>query len=575
MTAFCNAVRSPRVHHPIVMASIFALASLASTSVFAQERQVDQQKTTISGVVVNSVTHAPIGRALVSSGDNRYAMLTDSTGHFEFELTAVLGVPADSVVYLSARKPGFLNEGNQGINATPGQEVTLTLIPESLIVGRVTLTTGDAPTGLAINLFYRQTFEGLPRWMPRSVAQPNSSGEFRFADLPPGSYKLLTSEMLDRDPNSMVPSGPLYGYPPAYYLNAADFAAASTIELTAGQTVQADFALTHQPYYPVKIPVIGDVNGLGMMVNVSLQGHKGPGYSLGYNPLDHKIEGLLPNGNYMVTATTQLGQSVSGATNIKVAGAPIDGPAMNLIPSNSISFNVREEFTNHGETPGQAGSILGSTQIQIRNGFDRRHPSHGPALYLQPQIESADDFAERVNASLRPPLGPNDESKVLQGIPPGRYWLRLHSGRGYVAAATMGTTDVLHQPVVIGPGSTASVDVVMRDDYASIEGSVSGLQPATAGTDAWTPPAWISCAPLPDSSGGFQQLPIQSDGRFNFTLPPGSYRVLAFQHQHPDLPYRDPEAMRPFENKGQVIHLEANQKVSLQLQLISGDESGR
>jgi hypothetical protein len=134
---------------------------------------------------------------------------------------------------------------------------------------------------------------------------------------------------------------------------------------------------------------------------------------------------------------------------------------------------------------------------------------------------------------------------------------------------------VLHQPVVIGPGSTASVDVVMRDDYASIEGSVSGLQPATAGTDAWTPPAWISCAPLPDSSGGFQQLPIQSDGRFNFTLPPGSYRVLAFQHQHPDLPYRDPEAMRPFENKGQVIHLEANQKVSLQLQLISGDESGR
>ena len=38
----------------------------------------------IHGTVVNSVTHEPIGRALVYSPDNRFAAMTDSEGHFEF-----------------------------------------------------------------------------------------------------------------------------------------------------------------------------------------------------------------------------------------------------------------------------------------------------------------------------------------------------------------------------------------------------------------------------------------------------------------------------------------------------------
>ncbi len=560
------------------LATLFLMGSLSFVSAYgqssyAQSTEADQQKATISGVVINSVTHAPIGRALVMSGDQHYAMLTDSTGHFEFDLKSDPGM-SDQGVWLSARKPGFLNEGDLGTNAGPGQEVTIPLTPESLIVGRVTLSTGDAPTGLAVQLFFRQTMEGLPRWMPRGVAQPNSSGEFRFADLPPGSYKILTDEMLDRDPDSMIPGGPLYGYPPAYYSGASDFASASTIELTAGQTVQADLSLTHQPYYSIKIPVIGDVNGPGMMVNVSLQGHKGPGYSLGYNTGSRKIEGLLPNGNYVVTAIAQGEKSVSGAVTIKVAGAPVDGPAVNLIPNNSIAFNLKEELSDPRASDSAVGAIdLSRGQaIDLNRGVGPSYTPKGPRLHLQPSIESADDFGQGVNSSIRPPLGPNDESLVIEGIPPGRYWIRLRSGRGYIAAATMGTTDVLHQPVVIGPGSTASIDVVLRDDYATIDGSVSGVGPAPRTVGPWTPPAWISCVPLPDSPGEFQQVPIQSDGKFNFTLPPGGYRVLAFQHQQPNLPYRDPEAMRAFENKGQVIHVQGNQKLSLQLQLISGDE---
>ncbi len=55
-------------------------------------------------------------------------------------------------------------------------------------------------------------------------------------------------------------------------------------------------------------------------------------------------------------------------------------------------------------------------------------------------------------------------------------------------------------------------------------------------------------------------------------MVPGSYRVLAFKNQQPNLPYRDAEAMRAYETKGQVIHLAAGQKATLQLQTISSTE---
>ena len=85
--------------------------------------------------------------------------------------------------------------------------------------------------------------------------------------------------------------------------------------------------------------------------------------------------------------------------------------------------------------------------------------------------------------------------------------------------------------------------------------------------------AWVYCVPLPDSTGQFQQIWVSPDGKINSSqMTPGTYRVLAFANQQPNLPYRDPEAMRAYESKGQVVHLSAGQKTSVQLQLIPGIE---
>jgi hypothetical protein len=543
-----------------VLVTLLVLASIVGR--VSGQGQADDQRI-VRGTVINAVTHEAIGRALVYSPDNRFATLTDSEGHFEFRLPKVGTDPQRGSVsfgrrdgspdWLMARKPGFLDDQNHGtqIPASPGRELTISLLPEALIKGRIVLSGNDSAIGIDVQLVSRQVLEGIPHWQLASTVQTNSNGEFRFAELLPGTYKLVTRELLDNDPATTVPGGQLYGFPPIYYPGVADFAVGSTIQLAAGQTFQADLSLERQPYYPVRIPVAGADPSSGINVNVSVDGHPGPGYSLGYNAEKQRIEGLLPNGNYFVEALTSGPNAATGTVNIAVAGAPVERPSMVLTRNPSIPVNVAEEFTS---TNWQG---LGSAS----NGR-RTFRVHGPRLYLQVMVEPVDDFEQQGRATIRPPTGPGDESLVLENLSPGRYWLRLSSSRGYVAAATMGGVDLLHQPLVVMSGSSTPIEITMRDDGAELEGTLAGIKSA-----------FVYCIPLPDSPGQFQQLWAYPDGKFNSPMiAPGTYRVLAFNRQQPNLPYRDAEAMRAYDNKGQIIHMVAGQKQNLELQVIPGAE---
>jgi hypothetical protein len=553
---------------------IFAFALLLAAGcsftnlAFGQVQESENGHNSVHGTVINAVTQNPIGRALVYSSDNRFATLTDSEGHFEFEWP---GTSTGISFWMSARRPGFLDEPgeNSRVAASPGSDLTISLMPEGVIKGRVMLSTGDAAAGINLQLFSRQVRDGIARWVQGASTRADSNGEFRFAELLPGAYKLLTTELMDNDPVATPPGGQLFGFPPAYYPGATDFAGASTIQLATGQTIQADLAPVRQPYYPVRIPVTNaEMNG-GINVTVSPQGHHGPGYSLGYNPEKQRIEGLLPNGNYLVEASTFVQNGATGAVNLAVSGSPAEGPSMALTRNSSIIVNVKEEFTstdwNASGTTTNGGHTFATPKLR---------------LDLDVSVEATDDdFAQQRGGGLRQPAGPNDDSLVLEGLAPGRYWLRPRAMHGYVASATIGGVDLLHQPFVVGPGATLPIEITLRDDNAEIEGTVGGLGPmATMSEGAlysglFKPSAWIYCVPLPDSSGQFLTLSASGDGRIDYQMvAPGSYRLLAFKKQQLSLPYRDPEAMRVYDAKGQVVHLSPGEKATVQLQIVPSSE---
>lgn len=562
-------VLSKRLHYSLLLCWAIATCAQASAQ---SSTEPPRELQTVTGTVVNRITRQPISRALVFSGDNRLAILTDEEGHFSFsipkldqnqDVQIVNSAPGyymlGGTAIVSARKPGFLQDSD-GFQAPVNSALVIPLIPEAIIRGRVLTGTAEPASGMTVQLFKREVQEGSLHWIPSTATQTNSAGEYRFAELAPGEYKVMTQELLDTDPETSPPGSQVYGFPPACFPGVPDFVSGTTVTLSVGQRFRADIPLARQEYYRVAIPV-PNLDSPGLNINVMAQAHPGPGYSLGYNSGTRRIEGLLPNGTYTVQAFGFGPLPASGQVTFTIAGHEVSSPNMLLTQSSLIPINVHEEFTQEWNS--------GSSWSNGKHTFQL----HGPRAYLQVWLEPVDDFSQVGRPSSRPPVSRPDEPLVMENVPPGTYWVRYYTSRGYVQSITSAGTDLLQHPLVVISGSPAPIEVDMRDDTAQISGTVSGVKAAGSENQrSFVATAHIYYIPLPDSTGTFQESLVMADGSFLSTpLPPGSYRVLAFARPKRDLPYRDPVAMRAYENQGQVVTLVPGQAEHLQVQLSQGN----
>ena len=580
----------------VVLAALLAPAWFPSEGVLAQEPQA-KPADHVSGVVINSVTREPIARALVISEGELFATMTDSSGRFEIvfpeaapggQTPTTLSRPvapenfrriAPRPHMLTARKPGFLNsqsqQGQLGEQVVDGKEVEIALVPEALIVGHISLPTSEPPDPIEVELYQRQVRSGRAHWVSVGIRSTRSDGEFRFAELSAGSYRLLTHERRDDDPKFAAPEGQAYGYPPVYYPNASGFSSAGSIALTPGKLAHANLKLARQPYFPVIVPVTNLPPGNRFGLDVSVQGTGGPGYELGYDRQKQSIVGLLPNGSYQLRVMSFGTEAFSGEANLTVHGGT-EGTLLPLAATPAIRVNVKDQFTSEPD-PVMTGTVgpHGKVISQQRR-FD-----------VTLMLEAVDDFrTQQQNASTAGSLDPQTNSMQIEHVAPGRYWVEVYPTDGYVASVTSGGVDLRHRPLVVPSGSSApSIEVLLRNDQATVEGVVEGASsltgsaaPIAVGPNGWNGPsssdssARLYFIPLPDSAGRFTERPVAHDGRFSVSLPPGDYRVLVFPQVQPDLEYENPEAMRAYDTKGQVVRLAAGQKEQLQLQLLSASE---
>ena len=418
---FSAVLRCPKRSPLLWLAALFIIyiSLLCSQLAFTQDTQNrNSLPGSLRGTVINSVTREPLAHALVASFDNRFATFTDDQGRFEFEVPRIetntnISAPGgfaggvssySSSIQLMARKPGFLESGN-GVSSQfrngVSDDMTIALTPESLIVGRVNLPSSNQSDRITVEVYKRQVRDGHPYWASAANTITRSNGEFRLADLTAGTYKIFTDELMDRDPITFDPAGQLYGYPPIYYPAATDFASASAITLEAGKTLQVELSPVLQPYYQVKIAVTNIGAESGLSVAVARQGHKGPGYSLGYAG-DSSIEGMLPSGTYTVEATVQQGQpTADGIVNITVKDAPSTHASMTVLPCGTIPVTIKDDRSEKGR---QFFAMMTDGRSSRRATAD---------VNLTP----ADDF-EWVGVSLRPPRKPNDDDLVLDNVRP-------------------------------------------------------------------------------------------------------------------------------------------------------------
>src|SRR5882757_290393 len=564
----------------IVCAVALSVCSAENFKTSAQGRKFGKEDSyIIRGTVVNSATHAAIGRALVYSTDNRFAKMTDDQGHFEFTVPlreseqtrpsgpvagtgfsslggVSQGVTTYTSIFFMARKPGYLplENGEPGTQVELGtsSEITISLMPEALIVGHVNLPANDAIDKVQVEIYRREVQDGRAHWVPTGGTPARANGEFRFASLRKGEYKVFTNELLDRDLLTFDPRGQLYGYPPVYYPAAADFEDASSIHLNAGESFPVSLTPSRREYYPVKVNVMNAALGAGYNPTVGLQGHRGPGYSLGYDRNESTIQGMLPNGNYTVELFNFGENGATGKLNFSVNGAAVEGLSLTLVPSNSMEVRLNDERTK--STSAQPGLL--------RN--------------LGVMLLSLDEFGAPNTMAIQPPKSPQDETIVFTNVSPGSY--RVRAGGipyGYIAAVNNGGNDLLRQPLVVGFGAaTPPIEITIRDDGAQIDGNVENWRkeqmPVVIHHFSRNGQGVVVFLPIADSTGQFRQTWISSNGDFNLPqLPPGEYRAIAFDHLPEDLEYESAEAMRKYQSRGQLLRVIAGQSEHLRLSLES------
>ncbi|MDP9051493.1 MAG: hypothetical protein M3O31_12370 [Acidobacteriota bacterium] len=524
----------------------------------------------LEGVVVSSLDGKPVPRVLVTSPDQRMAAITDSAGRFSFDFRrglpqasashALSSWPPDPVaapttvpLQFQLQKPGFVSD-NIVLHVasvqptTPEPTLRLKIVPTATLTGYLNPDSGDLPTSATVQLDMKVVTNGIAAWGYRT-AQVNSRGEFRFAHMTPGDYKLLAPafvpEIKLHDP---LPDS-IHGFRTSFYPNANSLDSASVLHIRAGETARADLVYRSATLYKVTIPTSGLPDGKGFSIDILTDI---PGIKL--DRVGTVARGYLPNGSYdfqFRSADVSNGQGMYptfsiASVHLQIDGKPVVTLPVGFHPAFDVPVEVRVEFTN--APPPQP---------------DTQHPRPLVSIVLGGGREARTD-----------PQGVT----VLQNLPEGLFTVAANSSiGGYVASVTSGTTDLLSEPLKVLPGiAPRPVEIILRDDSASINAHltpVANLLPQ-ATTDQ---PVYVLCISLDHPLAHADNFPIARDYFSIPNLAPGRYLVLA-SHQNlspgwtsgftQSVEYRNPEVIHGLLGKGAVVTLSPRQTADIEVPLM-------
>jgi hypothetical protein len=536
--------------------------------------QADLPTTTdhLTGVVVSTVDGSAVARAQVTSTDRRFASFTDSQGRFSFDLRRTVPVgstqalssyppdpaaaPSSLSVSFAIFKPGYVRDVlSFQLPAlqpdSPEPPLILKIVPTGVITGHLYTESGDFPKTLNVQLLRKLVNNGTSAWLPANGTNVNSRGEFRFANLDPGDYKLFVpAHLKDGDPTAKN-SASVSGFLPTYYPNGAREDSAAILPVGAGASVVADLNLHKAPFYDVTIP-LASPPGKGFTRAILING--APGLILQQG--SQSFDGHLPDGTYDLllssseprTPNDQNPLLSSAFIKIDVDGKAVRTPPVALQPTTEVPIVVRREFTSGQPQPPT--------------------PQNQPSVYLYLQNVRQDLSVPA--PSMRP--NTNDEGLSLVGVNPGVYNVTVAARAGpsaYVASATSGSTDLLREPLQVLPDSIPRpIEITLRDDFASIDATIT-VDPATPPATAASPILLI-CLPL----DRLQTNPAFSQAQQNHSvvanLAPGRYLLLAMHDLRHILTveYSNPEVLRSLMQKGTVVTLAPNEKATAQVPLM-------
>lgn len=535
-----------------------------------------QQAFTLHGSVVDAITKQPIARALVAT-ENGDAVLTDTNGQFEF---SDVSAGYTSVV---VRRPGYISNVTGGgfapsqdqrsefqVNVGPNmQPLVLPITPEAVITGQISLLDSDAPDDIQVTAYRKVAEDGRPKWEMAGMATTNSEGIFRIASLSAGSYLLYAQPSVELYMGPDNPAEP--GYAAVYFPGVTDAAAAGVVKLATGEHKQADIALVRQTLYPVTIKLAN-----APQANYGLQIWDSGGLPvqprMRFEEGQQTVHTELAAGRYVVNSNifdSSNNTQLVGRTEFTVTSAAVTYVGVTVLPLRAIPVTIRREFTVQPNAPAGSGLVgpAGAPAIAANRG---QEPFANPGINLS--LVGADQGFGRGYYGLESASDSNDGSSYqIKNVPPGKYWVVADAGQNYISSISSGGVDLTENMLTVGQGgASAPIEITLRNDGGSIEGTFSAGQPEFSGEVL--PFLFVCAIPLFPTASAMQSMRVQASGKFTLdNLAPGPYRVVACASQQ-QIEYRTPEGRAAWESKGQVVNVEPGGTAHVQLDVTPAEE---
>jgi len=487
------------------------------------------------------------------------SVLTDGDGHFEFS-----GLPAGETT-LNVHKPGFIGseqatrQGTVWMQPTMysvGPEtaaVTLRLVPESLIVGK--LSDGGGPAeGVPVRALTWSLQDGHRVWTPSGSAVSDEDGEFRIANLMAGEYYLEVGPAWVAG-RTVLPKGRERGYGKVFYPGPPGIDPAGALVLGAGQEAQMELSLKLEPWYRISGTLKAAEASSWNLELIDEAGSVSGPYRQRIE--DGEFEGWAPAGSYTLRAQAYGPRGMAGLAELPLTvNGDVTGLQIAAGPGLSIPVKVQKESSRSGarQTNGARLVLGGTGKSEIPVGlWLRREGSNSQ--------EGAANFPAALDASEKP------ETLAIRNIVPGTYWVEMNRvPPWYIASADCGDSDLLQETLTISAAAPCpAIEVVLRDDGAKLK---------VSGTWEGEPKVAVVIL-LPQNAPGQAMIePLPKDGEMELEdLAPGAYSVLLVD-QPEALEYKNPEAMTGYASKATHITLTANQEASVKVDLLRIGQNG-